>query len=134
MWMVFIIQIKIQIFEVFKNLCYFYCQELDEVFGGKVVVFDVEDFIYICFVDLGIKVCVVILIMVVLCVENQEGCKVYEYYEDLEFYFVGSVFDLFYLEQNQVGKVIVFFVNLFKFYGLLVIIDEVYNVNIFLFY
>lgn len=129
MWMVPTTQIKTQTLEAFKNPRHPYRQELDEAFGGKVAVFDVEDFTHIRPADLGTKVCVVISTMAALRVENQEGRKVYEHHEDLEPHFAGSVSDLPYLEQNKAGKAIASFANLLKLHGPLVITDEAHNAN-----
>lgn len=129
MWMVPTTQIKTQTLEAFKNPRHPYRQELDEAFGGKVAVFDVEDFTHIRPADLGTKVCVVISTMAALRVENQDGRKVYEHHEDLEAHFAGSVSDLPYLEQNAAGKAIASFANLLKLHGPLVITDEAHNAN-----
>ena len=129
MWMVPTTQIKNQTLEAFRNPRHPYRQELDEAFGGKVEVFDVEDFTHIRPADLGTKVCVVISTMAALRVENQDGRKVYEHHEDLETHFAGSVSDLPYLEQNSSGKAIASFANLLKLHGPLVITDEAHNAN-----
>ncbi|WP_336339828.1 DEAD/DEAH box helicase family protein [Stenotrophomonas maltophilia group sp. Smal41] len=129
MWMVPTTQIKTQTLEAFKDPRHPYRQELDEAFGGKVAVFDVEDFTHIRPADLGTKVCVVISTMAALRVENQDGRKVYEHHEDLETHFAGSVSDLPYLEQNAAGKAIASFANLLKLHGPLVITDEAHNAN-----
>ncbi|MCW5368208.1 type III restriction endonuclease subunit R, partial [Pseudomonas aeruginosa] len=129
MWMVPTTQIKTQTLEAFKDPRHPYRQELDEAFGGKVAVFDVEDFTHIRPADLGTKVCVVISTMAALRVENQEGRKVYEHHEDLEAHFAGSVSDLPYLEQNAAGRAIASFANLLKLHGPLVITDEAHNAN-----
>lgn len=129
MWMVPTTQIKTQTLEAFKSSRHPYRQELDEAFGGKVAVFDVEDFTHIRPADLGTKVCVVISTMAALRVENQDGRKVYEHHEDLEAHFAGSVSDLPYLEQNQAGKAVASFANLLKLHGPLVITDEAHNAN-----
>lgn len=129
MWMVPTTQIKTQTLEAFKDPRHPYRQELDDAFGGKVAVFDVEDFTHIRPADLGTKVCVVISTMAALRVENQDGRKVYEHHEDLESHFAGSVSDLPYLEQNPSGKAIASFANLLKLHGPLVITDEAHNAN-----
>jgi type III restriction enzyme len=129
MWMVPTTQIKTQTLEAFKDPRHPYRQELDEAFGGKVSVFDVEDFTHIRPADLGTKVCVVVSTMAALRVENQDGRKVYEHHEDLEAHFAGSVSDLTYLEQNRAGKAIASFANLLKLHGPLVITDEAHNAN-----
>lgn len=129
MWMVPTTQIKTQTLEAFKDPRHPYRQELDEAFGGKVAVFDVEDFTHIRPADLGTKVCVVISTLAALRVENQDGRKVYEHHEDLEAHFAGSVSDLPYLEQNAAGKAIASFANLLKLHGPLVITDEAHNAN-----
>ncbi|HEL4296204.1 TPA: DEAD/DEAH box helicase family protein [Stenotrophomonas maltophilia] len=129
MWMVPTTQIKTQTLEAFKDPRHPYRQELDEAFGGKVAVFDVEDFTHIRPADLGTKVCVVISTMAALRVENQDGRKAYEHHEDLETHFAGSVSDLPYLEQNAAGKAIASFANLLKLHGPLVITDEAHNAN-----
>lgn len=129
MWMVPTTQIKTQTLEAFKDSRHPYRQELDEAFGGKVAVFDVEDFTHIRPADLGTKVCVVISTTAALRVENQDGRKVYEHHEDLEAHFAGSVSDLPYLEQNAAGKAIASFANLLKLHGPLVITDEAHNAN-----
>ncbi|MDF9440679.1 type III restriction endonuclease subunit R [Stenotrophomonas acidaminiphila] len=128
-WMVPTTQIKTQTLEAFKDPRHPYRQELDDAFGGKVAVFDVEDFTHIRPADLGTKVCVVISTMAALRVENQDGRKVYEHHEDLEAHFAGSVCDLPYLEQNAAGKAIASFANLLKLHGPLVITDEAHNAN-----
>ncbi|MBX9403711.1 DEAD/DEAH box helicase family protein [Lysobacter sp. BMK333-48F3] len=129
MWMVPTTQIKTQTLEAFKDPRHPYRQELDEAFGGKVAMFDMEDFAQIRPADLGTKVCVVVSTMASLRVENQEGRKVYEYHEDLEPHFAGSISDLAYLEQNEAGKAIASFANLLKLHGPLVITDEAHNAN-----
>lgn len=129
MWMVPTTQIKTQTLEAFKDPRHPYRQELDEAFGGKVAVFDVEDFTHIRPADLGTKVCIVISTMAALRVENQDGRKVYDHHEDLEAHFAGSVSDLPYLEQNRAGKAIASFANLLKLHGPLVITDEAHNAN-----
>lgn len=129
MWMVPTTQIKTQTLQAFKDPRHPYRQELDEAFGGNVALYDVEDFAQIRPADLGTKVCVVISTMAALRVENQEGRKVYEYHEDLEPHFAGSVSDLPYLEQNAAGKAIASFANLLKLHGPLVITDEAHNAN-----
>lgn len=129
MWMVPTTQIKTQTLEAFRDPRHPYRQELDDAFGGKVAVFDVEDFTQIRPADLGTKVCVVISTMAALRVENQDGRKVYEHHEDLESHFAGSVSDLPYLERNPSGKAIASFANLLKLHGPLVITDEAHNAN-----
>lgn len=129
MWMVPTTQIKTQTLQAFKDPRHPYRQELDEAFGGNVALYDVEDFAQIRPADLGTKVCVVISTMAALRVENQEGRKVYDYHEDLEPHFAGSVSDLPYLEQNAAGKAIASFANLLKLHGPLVITDEAHNAN-----
>lgn len=129
MWMVPTTQIKTQTLEAFRDPRHPYRQELDDAFGGKVAVFDVEDFTHIRPADLGTKVCVVISTMAALRVENQDGRKVYEHHEDLESHFAGSVSDLPYLERNPSGKAIASFANLLKLHGPLVITDEAHNAN-----
>lgn len=129
MWMVPTTQIKSQTLEAFKNPRHPYRQELDEAFGGKVAVFDVEDFTHIRPADLGTKVCVVISTMAALRVEEREDRNVYKHHEDLEPHFAGSVSDLPYLEQNKAGKAIASFANLLKLHGPLVITDEAHNAN-----
>ncbi|MEL1264428.1 DEAD/DEAH box helicase [Pseudoxanthomonas putridarboris] len=129
MWMVPTTQIKTQTLQAFKDPRHPYRQELDEAFGGNVALYDVEDFAQIRPADLGTKVCVVISTMAALRVENQDGRKVYEYHEDLEPHFAGSVSDIPYLEQNSAGKAIASFANLLKLHGPLVITDEAHNAN-----
>lgn len=129
MWMVPTTQIKTQTLEAFKDPRHPYRQELDEAFGGKVAVFDVEDFTHIRPADLGTKVCVVISTMAALRVEERDDRNVYKYHEDLEPHFAGSVSDLPYLEQNTSGKAIASFANLLKLHGPLVITDEAHNAN-----
>jgi len=129
MWMVPTTLIKTQTLEAFKDPRHSYRQELDEAFGGKVAVFDVEDFTHIRPADLGTKVCVVISTMAALRVEEREDRNVYKHHEDLEPHFGGSVSDLAYLEKNKAGKAIASFANLLKLHGSLVITDEAHNAN-----
>lgn len=129
MWMVPTTQIKTQTLEAFKDPRHPYRQELDEAFGGKVAVFDVEDFTLIRPAELGTKVCVVISTMAALRVEERDDRNVYKYHEDLEPHFVGSVSDLPYLEQNASGKANASFANLLKLHGPLIITDEAHNAN-----
>ncbi|WP_414552387.1 DEAD/DEAH box helicase [Stenotrophomonas forensis] len=129
MWMVPTTLIKTQTLEAFKDPRHPYRQELDEAFGGKVAVFDVEDFTHIRPADLGTKVCVVISTMAALRVEEREDRNVYKHHEDLEPHFAGSVADLAYLEKNKSGKAIASFANLLKLHGSLVITDEAHNAN-----
>lgn len=129
MWMVPTTLIKTQTLEAFKDPRHPYRQELDEAFGGKVAVFDVEDFTHIRPADLGTKVCVVISTMAALRVEEREDRNVYKHHEDLEPHFAGSVADLAYLEKSKSGKAIASFANLLKLHGSLVITDEAHNAN-----
>lgn len=127
MWMVPTTQIKTQTLDAFRDPRHPYRQELDDAFGGQVVVFDVADFAQIRPADIGTKVCVVISTVAALRVSDKEGRKVYEHHEDLEAHFGGSAKDLDYLERGADGKVLASFANLLKLHGPLVIMDEAHN-------
>ncbi|MGH8061283.1 MAG: DEAD/DEAH box helicase [Pseudoxanthomonas sp.] len=127
MWMVPTTQIKTQTLDAFRDPRHPYRQELDDAFDGQVAVFDVADFAQIRPADVGTRVCIVISTVAALRVENQDGRKVYEYHEDLEPHFAGSMKDLDYLEKGKDGKALASFANLLKLHGPLVIMDEAHN-------
>lgn len=127
LWMVPTSQIKSQTLEAFRDPRHPYRQELDEMFGGHVAIFDVTDFAQIRPADLGTKACVIIATVAALRVTDKEGRKVYEHHEDLEPHFGGSTGDLDYLDKGSNSKALASFANLLKLHGPLVIMDEAHN-------
>ncbi|UYO43215.1 DEAD/DEAH box helicase family protein [Rhodopseudomonas palustris] len=127
LWLVPSNTIRLQTVEALKNTRHPYRQALDEVFEGRVRVFDVADFTMIRPHDIRDNVCVVVGTIQTLRVNNTEGRKVYAHNENMEPHFSSVPATSLGLEQNEGGGPKFSFANLLHIHRPLMIVDEAHN-------
>ena len=89
LWMVPSDTIKTQTLEALKDNRHPYRARLDEVFGGRVRVFDIAEFETLRPQDVARFACVVVATIQSFRVEKTSGRKVYSHHEELEPHFTG---------------------------------------------
>ncbi|WP_243368367.1 DEAD/DEAH box helicase [Microvirga solisilvae] len=127
LWLVPSNTIRLQTAEALKNPRHPYRQALDEVFEGRVRVFDIADFTQIRPHDIRDNLCVVVSTIQTLRVGNTEGRKVYSHHEDIEPHFSGVSQHAPELEQLEGGGIKFSFANLLHIHRPLMIVDEAHN-------
>lgn len=127
LWLVPSNTIRLQTVEALKNTRHPYRQALDEVFEGRVRVFDIADFIMIRPHDIRDNACVVVGTIQTLRVSNTEGRKVYAHNENMEPHFSAVPKATPGLEQHEGGGPKFSFANLLHIHRPLMIVDEAHN-------
>ena len=132
LWLVPSNTIRLQTVEALRNTCHPYRQALDELFEGRVRVFDITDFTTIQPHDIRDNACVVVGTIQTLRVNNTEGRKVYAHNENMEPHFSAVPKALTGLEQrdgstDKVGDPRFSFANLLHVHRPLMIVDEAHN-------
>ncbi|MGX5733038.1 DEAD/DEAH box helicase [Bosea thiooxidans] len=132
LWLVPSNTIRLQTVEALKNARHPYRQALDEVFEGRVRVFDIADFTTIRPHDIRDNACVVVGTIQTLRVSNTEGRKVYAHNENMEPHFSAVPKSTAGLEQrdgstDKVGDPRFSFANLMHIHRPLMIVDEAHN-------
>ena len=119
--------IRRQTVEALKNTRHAYRQVLDELFAGRVRVFDIGDFTQLRPHDIRDKCCVVVGTIQTLRVTNTEGRKVYAHNEEMEPHFSVLPQNAPGLEKLEDDKVKFSFANLMHLHRPLMIVDEAHN-------
>lgn len=127
LWLVPSNTIRLQTVEALKNTRHAYRQALDEVFEGRVRVFDIADFTSIRPQDIRDNACVVVGTIQTLRVSNTEGRKVYAHNENMEPHFSAVPKTTPGLEQHDGGGPKFSFANLLHIHRPLMIVDEAHN-------
>ncbi len=128
LWLVPTNIIRKQTVEALKNPRHPYRQQMDELFEGRVRVFDIGDFTQIRPQDIRDYLTVVVGTIQTLKVANTEGRKVYAHNEDMEPHFTGLTKNLGDLEkQNGSNEVKFSFANLLHTVHPIMIVDEAHN-------
>lgn len=127
LWLVTSNTIRLQTVEALKNTRHPYRQALDEVFEGRVRVFDVADFTMIRPHDIRDNACVVVATIQTLRVNDTEGRKVYAHNENMEPHFSVVPKAAPGLEQHESGGPKFSFANLLHIHRPLMIVDEAHN-------
>tara|TARA_R110002124_G_scaffold287273_1_gene472177 strand:+ start:2029 stop:4710 length:2682 start_codon:yes stop_codon:yes gene_type:complete len=135
-WFVTSTAIKAQTLEALNDTRHPYRRRLDEVFGGRVRVFDVEAFETLTRADLERSACVVVATIQSFNVTKTSGRKVYSHHEDLEPHFSGlptegmevvSAEEATSNDMLREGQVKFSFANLLYHNRPLMIVDEAHN-------
>jgi type III restriction enzyme len=127
LWLVPSNTIRLQTVEALKNTRHPYRQSLDEVFEGRVRVFDIADFTTIRPHDIRDNACLVVGTIQALRVSNTEGRKVYSHNENMEPHFSAVPKKTPGLEQHNDGGPKFSFANLLHIHRPLMIVDEAHN-------
>ncbi|HXF55404.1 MAG TPA: DEAD/DEAH box helicase family protein [Hyphomicrobiaceae bacterium] len=127
LWLVPSNTIRLQTAEALKNTRHPYRQALDEVFEGRVRVFDIADFTMIRPHDIRDNACIVVGTIQTLRVNNTEGRKVYAHNENMEPHFTAVPKTTPGLEQHDGGGPKFSFANLLHIHRPLMIVDEAHN-------
>lgn len=127
LWLVPSNTIRLQTVEALKNPRHPYRQVLDELFAGRVRVFDIGDFTQLRPHDIRDHLCVVVGTIQTLRVSNTEGRKVYAHNENMEPHFAGLTLTAPGLERLEGGGVKFSFANLMHLHRPLMIVDEAHN-------
>lgn len=127
LWLVPSNTIRLQTVEALKNTRHPYRQALDEVFEGRVRVFDIADFTMIRPHDIRDNACIVVGTIQTLRVNNTEGRKVYAHNENMEPHFTAVPKTTPGLEQHEGGGPKFSFANLLHIHRPLMIVDEAHN-------
>lgn len=112
LWLVPSNTIRLQTVKALKNTRHAYRQALDELFEGRVRIFDIADFTTIRPHDIRDNACVVVGTIQTLRVTNTEGRKVYSHNENMEPHFSGIPKTAPGLEQHDGGRPKFSFANL----------------------
>ena len=112
LWLVPTNTIRRQTTEALKNRHHPYRRVLDDVFDGRVRVFDIADFTHIRPHDIRDQCCIVVGTIQTLRVTNTEGRKVYAHNEDMEPHFTRLATTLQGLETLESGSPKFSFANL----------------------
>lgn len=132
LWLVPSNTIRLQTVEALRNTRHPYRQALDELFEGRVRVFDITDFTTIRPHDIRDNACIVVGTIQTLRVNNTEGRKVYAHNENMEPHFSVVPKSFPGLEQrdgstDKVGDPRFSFANLLHVHRPLMIVDEAHN-------
>ena len=127
LWLVPTNTIRRQTAEALKNRHHPYRRVLDDVFDGRVRVFDIADFTHIRPHDIRDQCCIVVGTIQTLRVTNTEGRKVYAHNEDMEPHFTRPATTLQGLETLESGSPKFSFANLMHLHRPLMIVDEAQN-------
>lgn len=127
LWLVPSRTIRLQTAEALQNVRHPYRQTLDEVFDGRVRVFDIADFTHIRPHDIRGHCCIVVGTIQTLRVNSTEGRKVYAHNENLEPHFSALPKSLSGMESYEDGGVKFSFANLMHIHQPIMIVDEAHN-------
>ncbi len=127
LWLVPTKTIRQQTVEALKNTRHPYRQVLDDVFDGRVRVFDIADFTHIRPHDLRDSCSIVVGTIQALRVSNTEGRKVYAHNEDMEPHFSSLPQDVPGLETLENGGLKYSFANLLHVHRPLMLVDEAHK-------
>ena len=128
LWLVPTNIIRKQTVEALKNPKHPYRQQMDELFEGRVRVFDIGDFTQIRPQDIRDNLTVIVGTIQTLKVANTEGRKVYAHNENMEPHFTGAITSNPDLEkQNGSNQVKFSFANLLHTVHPIMIVDEAHN-------
>jgi type III restriction enzyme len=125
LWLVPSNVIREQTLAALKDRQHPYRQVLDTAFGGKVVVIDLADGLYLSYGDAAGSTVVLVSTLAALRVEETDGRKVYENNGNLQPHFVGLDDALkAKLEKEGDGRVIHSLANVLRLHRPVVIMDE----------
>lgn len=128
LWLVPTNTIRNQTVEALKDRRHPYRQQMDELFAGRVRVFDIGEFTQIRPQDIRDNLCVIVGTIQTLKVANTEGRKVYAHNEDMEPHFTGIKRNHSDLEKQNGGDQVKFsFANLLHTVHPIMIVDEAHN-------
>lgn len=127
LWLTPTDMIRRQTVDALKDRRHLYRQSLDADFGGRVRVFDIEDFTMIRPHDLRESCVIVVGTIQTLRVSNTSGRKVYAHHEDLEPHFAALPKTVAGLEPNGNQGPRYSFANLMHVLRPLMIVDEAHN-------
>lgn len=132
LWLVPSNIIRLQTVEALRNTRHPYRRALDELFEGRVRVFDIADFATIRPHDIRDNACVVVGTIQTLRVNNTEGRKVYAHNENMEPHFSTVPKGLPGLEQrdgstDKAGDPRLSFANLLHVHRPLMVVDEAHG-------
>ncbi len=129
LWLVPTNTIRSQTVDALKNPKHPYRQQMDELFEGRVRVFDIGDFDQVRPQDIRDNLTVVVGTIQTLRVDKTEGRKVYAHHEDMEPHFTGAPLnDHPDLEKQEGTEQVKFsFANLLHMVHPIMIVDEAHN-------
>lgn len=128
LWLVPTNIIRKQTVEALKDPRHPYRQQMDELFEGRVRVFDIGEFTQIRPQDIRDNLTVVVGTIQTLKVANTEGRKVYAHNEDMEPHFTGVIKANVDLEKVNGSEQVKFsFANLLHTVHPIMIVDEAHN-------
>ncbi|WP_420546828.1 DEAD/DEAH box helicase [Curvivirga sp.] len=127
LWLVPSNPIRTQTVEALKKPTHPYRQQLDELYSGRVRVFDITDFNQIRPQDIRDNLTVIVGTIQTLRVSNTEGRKVYAHHEDMEPHFSSVPSTTEGLERMEEGGVKFSFANLLHLVRPIMIVDEAHN-------
>jgi type III restriction enzyme len=128
LWLVPTNTIRRQTVEALKDTRHPYRQQLDELFEGRVRVFDIGDFRQVRPQDIRDKLTVIVGTIQTLKVANTEGRKVYAHSEDMEPHFTHVTRHMDGLEnQNGSDEIKFSFANLLHLVHPIMIVDEAHS-------
>ena len=128
LWLVPTNTIRKQTVEALKDTRHPYRQQMDELFQGRVRVFDIGDFTHIRPEDIRDNLTVVVGTIQTLRVDKTEGRKVYAHNEDMESHFTGILRTHPDLEKQDGSEQVKFsFANLLHTVHPIMIVDEAHN-------
>jgi type III restriction enzyme len=131
LWLVPSNAIRTQTAKALKDATHAYRQALDEVFDGRVGVFEIDEIDRIRPQDIAQRVCIVVATIQTLRVTDKTGRDVYAHKEALEDHFTRMNVQLPDLDRIEdgpyAGKVKYSFANLMAIHRPMVIMDEAHN-------
>jgi len=128
LWLVPTNTIRKQTVEALKNPRHPYRQQMDELFEGRVRVFDIADFTQVRPQDIRDNLTVIVGTIQTLKVSNTEGRRVYAHNEDMEPHFTGVSNKTAGLEKQNGSELVKFsFANLLQTVHPIMIVDEAHN-------
>ncbi len=127
LWLVPSKTIRRQTVEALKNPRHPYRQQLDDLFEGRVRVFDIGDFTQIRPQDIRDQLTVIVGTIQTLKISNTEGRKVYAHNEDMEPHFTGIKNAAGLEKQNGSNRIKFSFANLLHTLRPIMIVDEAHN-------
>ncbi len=129
LWMVPSDTIRVQTAVALKDTRHPYRIALDQVFDGRVRVFDADEIDNIRPADLQQNVCILVATIQTFNVQNTKLRNVYADKESLQDFFRSVPDNIAGLEQTEQGRMRYSFANLMKLQRPMIIVDEAHNVR-----
>lgn len=133
LWLVPTNTIRSQTADALKDPRHPYRQQMDDLFQGRVRVFDIGDFNQVRPQDIRDNLTVIVATIQTLRVDKTEGRKVYAHHEDMEPHFTGALLkkfpklETFEEKEDTKGQVKFSFANLLHMVRPIMIVDEAHN-------